>query len=329
MWPLTAGSEAADDLADSRREDVDAADDQHVVGAADAADPRARSTARARGGADHDVVAGAEPQQRRAPGGADGSGPARRVAPSASSIAAPVSGSISSGCTNPRAPRCIPSCALALAPQRDADVADPHRLGDPCAPALLELGPEGRLAAARLARDEHPLDARAREVDIALGRPLDQVGGVRRRQRRGLRLEQLDRGDEPLGVAGPERDVAQPDAFERRQRRAGDERSGVVGRDDPLPGGDPRGRVAARRAGDPVARGRRRSAGCSSVCRSCRWSSRCGRSRRRRAQVGADRIVGRAARPQLALFGQRQLRDLGEAAGVARRREPAAPSLSR
>ena len=36
------GREAADDLADRRGEDVDAADDQHVVGPADAADPRAR-----------------------------------------------------------------------------------------------------------------------------------------------------------------------------------------------------------------------------------------------------------------------------------------------
>ena len=49
---------------------------------------------------------------------------------------------------------------LALAPERHADVADAHRLGDPRAPALLELRAEGRLAAARLARHEHALDAR-------------------------------------------------------------------------------------------------------------------------------------------------------------------------
>ena len=40
--------ELADDLADRRREDVDAADDQHVVGSADAADARAGAAARAR-----------------------------------------------------------------------------------------------------------------------------------------------------------------------------------------------------------------------------------------------------------------------------------------
>ena len=54
------------------------------------------------------------------------------------------------------------------------------------APALLELRAERRLAAARLARDEHALDARAREVDAALGGPLDEVRGVRRRQHRRL-----------------------------------------------------------------------------------------------------------------------------------------------
>ena len=45
-----------------------------------------------------------------------------------------------------------PSCALALAPERDADVPDPHRLGDPRAPARLEPGAERRLASAGLAR---------------------------------------------------------------------------------------------------------------------------------------------------------------------------------
>ena len=42
MWPLTSRRERVHDLAHGRREDVHAADDQHVVGAADAADARAR-----------------------------------------------------------------------------------------------------------------------------------------------------------------------------------------------------------------------------------------------------------------------------------------------
>ena len=65
MRPLTSGANRADDLANRRREDVDAADDQHVVGAADAADARRRSSARARAGPDLDLVARAEAQQRR------------------------------------------------------------------------------------------------------------------------------------------------------------------------------------------------------------------------------------------------------------------------
>ena len=55
---------------------------------------------------------------------------------------------------------------LALAPERDADVADAHRLGDLRAPALLELRAERRLAAAGLAGDEHALDARPAQVEL-------------------------------------------------------------------------------------------------------------------------------------------------------------------
>ena len=54
---------------------------------------------------------------------------------------------------------------LALPPERHADVADAHRLGDPRAPAVFELRPEGRLAAAGLTRHEDALDARPPEID--------------------------------------------------------------------------------------------------------------------------------------------------------------------
>ena len=59
------GRERAHDLADGRGEDVDAADDQHVVGAPDAAHARAGAAACARARADLDVVARAEAQERR------------------------------------------------------------------------------------------------------------------------------------------------------------------------------------------------------------------------------------------------------------------------
>ena len=83
------------------------------------------------------------------------------------------------------------------------------------------------------------LDARLAQV-VALG----QVRGIRRREDDGLRLQRLDRADQALGVSGPDRDVHEPDALERGQRRARDERAGVVSRDDPLAGLDARSRVA-------------------------------------------------------------------------------------
>src|SRR6476646_4805981 len=63
--PADVGREGADDLAHGGREDVDPADDQHVVGAADAPHARPGAPARAGGRADDDVVAGAEAQERR------------------------------------------------------------------------------------------------------------------------------------------------------------------------------------------------------------------------------------------------------------------------
>src|SRR3954449_4006607 len=65
--PAHVGGEGADHLAHGGGEKVDAADDQHVVRPADAADARPRAAARARRGAHHHLVAGAEAQQRRGP----------------------------------------------------------------------------------------------------------------------------------------------------------------------------------------------------------------------------------------------------------------------
>src|SRR5204862_7409850 len=71
-----------------------------------------------------------------------------------------------------------PVLLLALPPERHADVADAHRLGHPCAPAILEPRPEGRLAAAGLAGHEDALDAGPAEVDAPLRRPLEEVRGI-------------------------------------------------------------------------------------------------------------------------------------------------------
>ena len=91
---------------------------------------------------------------------------------------------------------------LALAPQRRADVPDPHRLGDRGTPTLLELRAERGLPAAGLAGDEYARDGRGREVDAPLGRELDQVRSVRRRDDDRLGLEPFDREQQAVGVPG-------------------------------------------------------------------------------------------------------------------------------
>ena len=181
------------------------------------------------------------------------------VAPSASSSAAPVSGSISSGWTKPRAPRCIPSWS-SHSPQSETPMSPIPIASVTFAPQpSSSLRAERRLAAAGLARDEDALHARAAQVDSPFGRPLERG----RRHTTGVSTaasgsEQLDRGDQPLGVAGADRDVAEPDPLERaeapRPRRTGrrcrSRRSARRRR--------PRGRVAAGGAGRPSCRGRRR-----------------------------------------------------------------------
>ena len=223
--------ERAHDLADRRWEDVDAAHDDHVVRAPDAADPRPRAAASARTRTHLDLVARAEAQQRRRAmtqvrqhqlaGGAvlHRDRDARlgvdqlRVDEAARAEVHPV-------------------LLLALAPERHADVADPHRLGHARAPAMLEHRAEGRLPASRLAGHEHALDARPAEVEVALRRPFDEIRGVGGREHDGLGPQQLDGAHQPLRVPGADRDVGQPEAVEGRQRRPGDERPGVVGADD-------------------------------------------------------------------------------------------------
>ena len=72
---------------------------------------------------------------------------------------------------------------FALAPERDGDVADAHRLGDPAPHASSQLRPHRRLAAARFAGDQQALDGRGGDVDAALCGPFGEVERVGRRQR--------------------------------------------------------------------------------------------------------------------------------------------------
>ena len=112
------------------------------------------------------------------------------------------------------------------------------------------------------------------------------------------------------------------------ERGARYERAGVVGRDDPLPGGDAGRRVASCRAGHPVVE---IAGGERDVARRAR------RPARRvdpddlvavDAEMRAERVVRSARLAQLALLGERQRRDLGEPAGVRRPSTPAAPSFA-
>jgi hypothetical protein len=128
--------------------------------------------------------------------------------------------------------------------------------------------------------------------------------------------EPLDGVDEAVGVARANRNVRQPEPVEGGERRAGDERPGVVGRDDPLARRDARRGVAARRAGDPVveiaggerdvARRPRRPAGRVDPDDLGELD----------AQVRAEWIVRRDRRSELVLRGQRELPDVLEATAL-------------
>src|SRR3954471_24812736 len=169
--------ELAHDLAYGRGEDVDAADDQHVVGPADAADPGAGAAAGTGVLLQLDVVARAEAEE------------GRRAVPEMGEdeFAGLTVGHLSAaGVDELRVHEAAGAqvhavLLLAFAPERYADVADPHRLRHLGAPALLELLSEGRLPPAGPARHEHPLDARVPQI-----RPLEQVGRIRGREHRGL-----------------------------------------------------------------------------------------------------------------------------------------------
>ena len=124
--------------------------------------------------ANDDVVARAEPQERRrAVAEVRQDELARRAVLERDGRAR--RGVDQLGVDEPARAEVHPVLLLALAPQRDADVADPHRLRHPRAPALLERA-RGRPARRRRAR---PRRARARRSTPA-GR-----GPVRQRPRRG------------------------------------------------------------------------------------------------------------------------------------------------
>ena len=111
------------------------------------------------------------------------------------------------------APRTRPTATTPMSPMPIASVT---RAPQPSSSAARKAGSPPPGSPATSTRS----DARGAQVDVALGGPLEQVGGVGRREHRGLGLEQLDRAHQALGVAGADGDVAEADAVERRERRA-------------------------------------------------------------------------------------------------------------
>ena len=142
-----------------------------------------------------------------------------------------------------------PVLLLALAPERDADVADAHRLGDPARPSppRAARGRPARRRPARPRRGRARRSSRARSTRARRGAPR-RTASARPPRAAAARSRASSRSVFPV----PTGMWMRPMRSNGAERGAGDERPGVVGRDDPLAGRDPRGRVAARRAGHPV-----------------------------------------------------------------------------
>ena len=203
----------------------------------------------------------------------------------------------------------------------------PHRVMEmsPIPMASVTPAPQASSSFARIAASPPPgspatsdsLDARSREVPAPLARPFRKMKRIGRRHHGGCRLQKLDCRDKPLGVPGSDRDVTKPEPVEHGERGAGDERAGVVGRDDAFAADDSRGRIGSRRGPDPnldvgggernVARRPGRAAGRIDA----RDLLRVGGAMR------PDRLIRRARRAQFVLLGERQRMDRLEPADGA------------
>ena len=191
MTPLTAGAKPATTSRTARREEVDPAHDQHVVGAPDAAHPR-RGAAAGAGARPHPhMVAAAEAQERRRP--------VAQVGIDELALRAVLERPRRAGLRvdqlhmHEAAPGEVhPRLRLALAPERDRDVADPHRLGDLRPPGRLEprRAAPARRRPARRRRAAAPTLEPARSIPRAVGR-LRQVQRIGRRQRHRVGRERL------------------------------------------------------------------------------------------------------------------------------------------
>ena len=196
--------------------------------------------------------------------------------------------------------------------------------------ASVTLAPHAASSLARIAGSPPPgspatstrLTLELGEIHAALARPFGEMQRVGRGHRDDGRLQKIDRRHQPLGVAGADGDVAEPEPVEGAERRAGDEGTGVVGRDEALAARDSRRRVGARRSAHPdleIASGER------NVAR--RPGRAAGRIDARdlfgpRGQMRADRLVRRCASARSSSFS------VSGSAAIASR-PPTAPCVAK
>ena len=199
-------------------------------------------------------------------------------APSSISRAAPVSGSISSGCTNPRAPRCMPSCS-SHSPQSDTPMS-------PMPIASVTRAPQPSSSIWRKAGSPppgSPATSTRSTLDPRRSRPRSAAHSTRWAAYEGVSTAaSRPRAARPRASAArccPCRTGCGRGRSGRRRRAPRRPRTARRCRCSPRAG--PPRRPTPRSCAPsprPSCRGRRRSAGCSSGCRWCRWSSRSGRS---------------------------------------------------
>src|SRR5271165_3538182 len=147
------------------------------------------------------------------------------------------------------------------------------------------------------------------------------------RHRRDRRFEQVDCGEEALGVGQANRYVTEAEAFEAVEGYTGDERPRIVGRDDALAALNARGGVRARAGAHPdfeVGGAERNIAGRPGRAarridaHDVRWSG---------GEMRPDRLLARTRGAQLVLLGERQRLDGAELPDSAVRCEAGALEL--
>src|SRR5665213_371438 len=325
--PAHRRHELADYLADCRWENVNTADNQHVVSAADATHPWRGAAAGAGAGPDFDVVACAKAQERC---GAvlqmrQDKFPARAIPHGDWRTCFRVNEFRMYIITSTKMHSIL---LFTLPPEGYANVTTSHGFGHLRAPAFFELPAECGLAATRLSGHKNTLDTGAFQIKFAFGCPFDEVIGIGRCHHRSLWMQQFNGFHQPFGVAGADGNVTQADPVHRTQSSASHKWPGVVGGNDALPRLDARGGIAARRACHPIVE----------IALSERDVARCASGATGgidaddlpapHTEVAANGVLSRATGAYFILLGQGQLANVSQSASGLRRSKASIPQLA-